>query len=45
MDVAALINTGVLVCRFDPHIPEKQRVATDLLRYAIVEGTWLQSRQ
>lgn len=33
--VAALIDTNVLVYRFDPRFPEKQRIATDLLRAGI----------
>jgi predicted nucleic acid-binding protein len=36
--VAALIDTNVLVHRFDPRFPEKQRAATDLLRKGIAEG-------
>ena len=38
MGVGALIDTNVLVYRFDPRFPEKQRTATDLLRQGIVEG-------
>jgi predicted nucleic acid-binding protein len=30
--VAALVDTNVLVYRFDPRFPAKQRTATDLLR-------------
>ena len=30
--MAALVDTNVLVYRFDPRSPEKQRTATDLLR-------------
>lgn len=37
--MAALIDTNVLVYRFDPRYPEKQRIATDLLRRGIVEGS------
>jgi predicted nucleic acid-binding protein len=36
--VAALIDTNVLVYRFDPRFPEKQRAATNLLRKGIAEG-------
>jgi predicted nucleic acid-binding protein len=36
--VAALIDTNVLVYRFDPRFPKKQRVATDLLRQGIAIG-------
>jgi predicted nucleic acid-binding protein len=35
--VAALVDTNVLVYRFDPRFPEKQRVATELLRRGIAE--------
>jgi predicted nucleic acid-binding protein len=37
--VASLIDTNVLVYRFDPRFPEKQRVATELLRAGIAEGS------
>jgi predicted nucleic acid-binding protein len=33
--VAALIDTNVLVYRFDPRFPDKQRVATEVLRQGI----------
>ena len=33
--MAALIDTNVLVYRFDARFPEKQRIATDLLRRGI----------
>lgn len=36
--MAALVDTNVLVYRFDPRFPEKQRAATDLLRQGIAEG-------
>jgi predicted nucleic acid-binding protein len=36
--VPALVDTNVLVYRFDPRFPEKQRLATALLRRGIVEG-------
>lgn len=36
--MAALIDTNVLVYRFDPRFPVKQRIATDLLRKGIAEG-------
>jgi predicted nucleic acid-binding protein len=36
--VAALIDTNVLVYRFDPRSPVKQRTATHLLRQGIVDG-------
>jgi len=37
--VASLIDTNILVYRFDPRFPEKQRVATELLRNGIVDGS------
>jgi predicted nucleic acid-binding protein len=37
--VAALVDTNVLVYRFDPRFPDKQRIATELLRQGIAEGT------
>jgi len=36
--VAALIDTNVLVYRFDPRFPEKQRRATEFLRLGVMEG-------
>jgi len=37
--VAALVDTNVLVYRFDPRFPEKQRRATELLRKGIAEDS------
>jgi len=37
--VAALVDTNVLVYRFDGRFPEKQRAATTLLRRGILEDT------
>jgi len=37
--VAALVDTNILVYRFDGRFPEKQRIATDLLRSGIVADT------
>ena len=37
--VAALVDTNVLVYRFDPRFPEKQRIATELLRRGIAEDS------
>lgn len=37
--VAALVDTNVLVYRFDPRFPDKQRIATELLRQGIAEDT------
>lgn len=35
--MAALVDTNVLVYRFDPRFPEKQRIATELLRAGITD--------
>ncbi len=37
--MAALVDTNVLVYRFDPRHPEKQRRATELLRRGIAEDS------
>jgi predicted nucleic acid-binding protein len=37
--VAALVDTNVLVYRFDPRFPDKQRAARELLRSAIVDDS------
>ncbi|MGD2063571.1 MAG: PIN domain-containing protein [Nitrospirota bacterium] len=37
--MAALVDTNVLVYRFDWRFPEKQRVATEVLRSGIVDET------
>jgi predicted nucleic acid-binding protein len=37
--VAFLVDTNVLVYRFDSRFPDKQRVAKDVLRRGIVDGT------
>lgn len=38
----SLVDTNILVYRFDHRFPEKQRVADDLLRAGIADGTvWL----
>jgi predicted nucleic acid-binding protein len=37
--VAALIDTNVLIYRFDGRFPAKQRVATEILRRGIVEDS------
>jgi predicted nucleic acid-binding protein len=37
--VAALVDTNVLVYRFDPRFPRKQRTASALLRAGIARGT------
>ena len=37
--MAALVDTNVLVYRYDPRFPAKQRVASDLLRRGLAEGT------
>jgi predicted nucleic acid-binding protein len=43
--VVALADTNVLVYRFDGRFPEKQRIATDLLRAGIEDGTVLVPHQ
>ena len=37
-DVACLIDTNVLVYRYDPRFPEKQRTATTVLRELLASG-------
>lgn len=37
--MAALIDTNILVYRYDPRFPQKQRIATDLLRRGIAEDS------
>ena len=37
--MAALVDTNVLVYRFDPRFPERQRRATELLRQGVREGS------
>lgn len=37
--MAYLVDTNILVCRFDARFPEKQAVARDLLRKGLVEDT------
>ena len=37
--MAALVDTNVLVYRFDPSFPRKQRIATDLLRRGIASDS------
>jgi predicted nucleic acid-binding protein len=39
MSVAALIDTNVLVYRYDNRFPEKQKIATGILRRGIAEGS------
>ena len=43
--MAALVDTNVLVYRFDPRFPDKQRVATDLLRQGIEQDSVRVSHQ
>lgn len=43
--MAALVDTNVLVYRYDPRFPEKQRRATDLLRQGIAEDALRLSHQ
>ncbi len=37
--MAALVDTNVLVYRFDPRFPHRQEVATELLRRGLVEDS------
>jgi len=37
--VAALIDTNILIYRFDPRFPDKQRIASELLRRGIQEDS------
>jgi predicted nucleic acid-binding protein len=37
--VAALVDTNVLVYRFDPRFPDRQKVATEVLRRGIAEDS------
>lgn len=37
--MAALVDTNILVYRFDPRFPRKQRIATEVLRRGIVEDS------
>jgi predicted nucleic acid-binding protein len=39
MSVDALIDTNILVYRYDNRFPEKQKIATGILRRGIVEGS------
>jgi predicted nucleic acid-binding protein len=39
MAVAALVDTNILVYRFDNRFPEKQKIATDILRRGILENS------
>lgn len=43
--MAALADTNVLVYRYDPRDARKQRIATDLLRRGIAEGSVLIAHQ
>ena len=36
--MAVLIDTNILVYRYDPRFPEKQRIATDILRQGVTSG-------
>ena len=37
--MAALVDTNILVYRFDDRFPEKQKIATDLLKRGIAEDS------
>ena len=43
--MAALVDTNVLVYRYDPRFPEKQRIATNLLRRGIENDSLVLSHQ
>ena len=43
--MAALVDTNVLVYRFDPRFPDKQRVATEVLREGIRGGELVLAHQ
>lgn len=43
--MAALVDTNILVYRFDPRFPDKQRVSTELLRKGIQEDSVRVSHQ
>ena len=43
--MAALVDTNVLVYRFDPRFPDKQKVSTELLRKGILEDSIRVSHQ
>jgi predicted nucleic acid-binding protein len=43
--VAALVDTNVIVYRYDPRFPDKQRIATDLLRVGIAGDSVLLPHQ
>ncbi len=43
--VAALVDTNVLVYRFDSRFPDKQRIATEVLREGIAEDSVLIAHQ
>ncbi len=39
MTVASLVDTNVLVYRFDARFPRKRQIATELLRTGIAQGS------
>lgn len=43
--MAALVDTNILVYRYDPRFPEKQQVATSVLRQGLVDDTLRISHQ
>lgn len=43
--MAALVDTNVLVYRFDARFPEKQAVATEYLRRGVADGSLLLAHQ
>jgi len=43
--VVSLVDSNVLVCRFDPRAPAKQRTADELLRAGIVDNSLVLAHQ
>jgi predicted nucleic acid-binding protein len=43
--VGALIDTNILIYRYDNRFPEKQKIATELLRHGIVDNSVLLPHQ
>lgn len=39
MTVASLVDTNILVYRFDARFPRKRQIATELLRTGIAQGS------
>lgn len=43
--MASLVDTNILVYRFDPREPGKQRIAADLLRQGLLDGSLVLAHQ